>query len=158
MTETNNNPSTTKIVECDVDKLSDDKEQLLQQVTEILGATIELGRRGTHCFYRLGYALAKLKLLHFKKCAICIERNSILFDVLSCERCAKMKGSSSKAFIDIAMKATGYKREYINFLIRAASLYTKFPKLKLTQWNCADLKKYMAYLRAKIEVEIDFWI
>lgn len=160
MLQTKNNPPTINVVEnsLSLDALPDDKDQLLQEVIMICGATTEWGRRGTYYFYHLGYAIAKLKLMYFEKCLICANSNSAMFDILSCERCAKMKASDSKTFFDIVLKATSYKKEYINFLIRAACLYTKFPKLQLTQWNSTDLRKYMSYLCAKVEAEKDFWV
>lgn len=140
----------------EIGDLSDNEDELVKQVILLVKSTSDWGRRGTDYFCRLGYALAKLKMMYFKTCSICVERKSDMFTILSCERCAK--ASDSSVFFEVATKATTYKKDYINFLIRAAGLYVEFPKFKLTVWNSTDLKKYMAYLPGKMEGDKNIWM
>ena len=155
-------PSSTKVFK--IQELPEDEQLLLDEIKKICEDVRHLARIGTAYYYHLGYALAKLKIMYVEECSICREtshdsqlsQETRMFAILSCQRCCK-RGRGTKHFFDITKEELRYKKAYINFLIRAAKLITKYPKLRYIQWNANDMKKFMTYLEGYLEKDGTFW-
>ena len=145
---------------CQVSALSDDRNELIQQLSVLSNEIENYKRAGMQHYFRFGFAIAKLKSLYFKVCDPCKVNNPDMFSVLSCKRCTK-KSQGNTFFKDVKNVSTmgNYSNGYLNFLINVASLCCKYPKFQTTPWDVAGLKKYLSnYLPDQLEKDKHIWI
>ena len=137
-------------------ELPTDKILLLDYVQSMAKEVESYKRLGWHHFGGLGHALASLKRLYFTVCFLCKPQNLTMHEILSCKRC--VKASNGNTFFEDVSKKVDYDKGHINFLITVAGLAAKFPKVKQTPYNSAELKKYMIYLPEQMLKDKHLWI
>ena len=143
-----------------ITELSDEKKELLEQLSKLSKEIENYKRKGTEHYLRFGLAIAKLKRMYFKLCSICIENNPDVYSVLSCRRCTK--ASHGNTFFNDLKSDTNlgsYSKGYLNFLITFAGLCKEYPKFQQTKWDVKGLKKYIfSYLPIQLEKDKHIWI
>lgn len=149
-------PSTSDDDDVEEDVLADNEDLLLKQVIEKYELIELWKRRGTVCHYKLGVVLSTLKYMYYKEKRCLKHDESDMYTVLECATCGKI--NKVAGFFNSVCETIGYKKDYINFLIKVAGLITKFPKLKLTKWNPEKMKKHMVYLVDRLVIDKDIWI
>ena len=139
-------------------ELSNDKQELLVQLTEIKKNMEVYKRWGALYYDDMGYALAKLKRTYYTVCDICKRNEANMFCIISCGRC--VKGSQGNTFFHDVLEILGvqYSKSHINFLIQVSGLCNDFPKFRCAVWTTTDVKKYMPYLRDKMKMELNEWV
>jgi hypothetical protein len=92
----------------------------------------------------LGLELANQNLTYFKdKCDKCSRRNGSgdEYAVFECSSCKCKPGNNCKEFVKRYKDKLDCKKDWINFLIKLARLYMRYPKIKYSTMPLDDVKR-----------------
>ena len=134
---------------------ADSKDEAGVRLKSICDSIDQSKRKRLELHAVLGTELANLKYNYIeKKCHRCIGNENI-YEVINCCKCTR--SNDVKFFFNYAKSVTKFSRDYVTFYITISKLCKNYPKLMYATVSVNDLKKYLSYISAEMEKDIEFW-
>jgi hypothetical protein len=130
----------------DVYKKAGSRDESQNRIDDILAYIKNAKLKLTEFNCILGLELANQKLMYFKdKCDKCsrYKESGDEYVIFECSSCKCKPGNNCDEFVKRYIDKLRCKKDWINFLIKLARLYMRYPKIKYSTMPLDDVKRYM---------------
>ena len=139
-------------------QLANDEDESAKKIDDLIQLIHNTKRRLTEYNCILGQELANRKLMCYKdKCSDCSSQMLDMYVVFECASCKRKNCETTSAFVKQYEKKLNCNKDWINFLIKLARLYMKYPKVKYSTMPLDKIKNYMKDLWELMSRDSEEW-